>query len=105
MGPLRILQFLPAAPHWILQPEVMRIYLLGTGTLGWVVWCGAGIPPSPGILTNFYPPHILWGPPILHLYIFVPLCSSLLLLPIWMNVTSLIPWLSDFHTAQFSDSE
>ena len=27
--------------------------------------------------------------------------TSLSLLPIWMNVTSLIPWLSDFHTVDF----
>ena len=30
-------------PHWFLQPEVMGIYLPGTGTLGYVVWPGAGI--------------------------------------------------------------
>ena len=29
--------------------------------------------------------------------------ASLPLLHVWMNVTSLIPWLSDFHTARFSD--
>ena len=34
-------------PHWFLQPEVMGIYLLGTGTLGcWVVLFGTGIPCS-----------------------------------------------------------
>ena len=31
-------------PHWFLQPEVMGTYLPGSGTLGWVVWCGAGNP-------------------------------------------------------------
>ena len=36
-----------------------------------------------------------------------PLCPSCLspsLLPVWMNVSSLTPWLSDCHTAQFSSS-
>ena len=61
-------------PHWFLQPEVMGTYLPGTGTVGWVVWCGAGIPCSPGIPPDFYPPHVNVGPsipPPLH-----PLCPS-----------------------------
>ena len=36
-----------------------------------------------------------------------PLCPSCLfppLLPVWMNVSSLTPWLSDFHTVWFSGS-
>ena len=33
-----------------------------------------------------------------------PGCPSLPLLPVWMNVSSLTPWLSDFHTVQFSVS-
>ena len=32
--------------HWFLQTVVMRTYLPGTGTLGWVVWYGPGIPHS-----------------------------------------------------------
>ena len=31
-------------------------------------------------------------------------CACLPFLPIWMNVSSLTPWLSDFHTVQFSVS-
>ena len=31
-------------------------------------------------------------------------CPSPSLLPVWMNISSLIPWLSDFHTVQISDS-
>ena len=31
-------------------------------------------------------------------------CLSPLLLPVWMNVSSLTPWLSDFHAVQFSVS-
>ena len=30
--------------------------------------------------------------------------SSLHFFPVWMNVSSLNPWLLDFHTVQFSDS-
>ena len=33
-----------------------------------------------------------------------PGCQSLPLLPVWMNVSSLTHWLSDFHTVQFSVS-
>ena len=33
-----------------------------------------------------------------------PGCSSPPLLPFWMNVSSLPPWLSDFHTVRFSGS-
>ena len=33
-----------------------------------------------------------------------PGCLSPPLLPVWMNVSSLSPWLSDFHTVQFSIS-
>ena len=31
-------------------------------------------------------------------------CPSLPLLPVWINVSSLTPWLPDFHTVQFSVS-
>ena len=33
-----------------------------------------------------------------------PGCLSLPLLPVWMNVSSLSPWLLEFHTIQFSVS-
>ena len=32
--------------HWFLQPKAMGTYLLGAGTLGWVVWTGAEVSPS-----------------------------------------------------------
>ena len=32
----------------------------------------------------------------------LPSCPSPPLLPVWMNVSSLTPWLSDFHTVRFS---
>ena len=98
----------------------MGTYLPGTGTLGWVVWSGAGSLALRVLLPDFYLPHVDVGAPI-----FCP-CSSLShsamllctspalhtslrisasppLLPVWMNVASLNPCLSDFHTAQFSD--
>ena len=59
-------------PHWFLQPEVMGTYLPGTGTLGWMIWSGAGITHSQGILSNFYPLHMHMGPPILHLCVSTP---------------------------------
>ena len=34
----------------------------------------------------------------------LPSCPSPPLLPVWMNVSSLTSWLSDFHTVQFSIS-
>ena len=33
-----------------------------------------------------------------------PSCLSLPLLLVWINVSSLTPWLSDFHTVRFSGS-
>ena len=33
-----------------------------------------------------------------------PSCQSLPLLPVWVNVSCLSPWLSNFHTVQFSVS-
>ena len=33
-----------------------------------------------------------------------PRCPSPSLLPVWMNVSSLTPWLSDYHTVRFSVS-
>ena len=35
---------------------------------------------------------------------FSPSCPSLSLLPVWLSVSSLTPWLSDFHTVRFSVS-
>ena len=64
--------------HWVLQPEVVGIYLPGSGTLGWEVWCGAGIPRSTGfpcsrgVPSHFYLPHMGVGPPVLHLCVSAP---------------------------------
>ena len=60
----------------------MGTYLPGTETLGWGPGVGLGLL-APGIsLLNFYPPHVDVG----------PACStSVSLLPVWMDVVSLIP--------------
>ena len=105
---LRNCKFLPYPNHhWFLQPEVVRLYLPGPGTLGCTVWSGAGIAGSPGIPPNSYQTHKIFinfmnvGVPVLPLLSLHaashPLCTgtlSLPLLPIWMNVASLKPWLS-----------
>ena len=69
-------------PHWFSQPEVMGTYLPGTGTLGWGSLCGAGTPCPEISLLNSYPPHVCGDGPA---------CSeSVPLLPVWMDVVSLI---------------
>ena len=68
-----------------------------------MVWPGAGIAHSRGVLPDFYPTRVNVGlpiPPPLHASQY--LCISVLP-AVWINVASLNPWLSDFHTAQFSD--
>ena len=98
------------SPHCFLQPEVVGTHLIGTGTLGWVVWCGAGIPCFRGITPDINPPHVGVAPPVPHLQTSQRLSASQhlsvspTLLPVWMNVASLIPWLSNFHIARFSDN-
>ena len=87
-------------PHWFLQPEVMWTYLAGTGTLGWVVWYEAGSPHSWGISPIFIHHIWIWD----HLFhISVSPILSPPLLCISKNVTSIIPWLLDFHTTWFSN--
>ena len=96
-------------PHWFLQPEVMRIYLPTTGTLGSTVQPGAGITLSPGI-----PPHVFSttcerGPTCStshHRHLTTTTACRLApapsptLLPVWMNIVSLYPWLLDSHTVR-----
>ena len=101
-------------PHWFSQSEVVGIYLPRAGNLGCTVWPGAGTTCSQGIPPNFYPLHMSVGPPVLllllplhatpHLCASLPISTIPPLLPVWMNVASSNPWLSDFHTARFSDS-
>ena len=89
----------------------MGIYLPRAGALGCGVWPGAGIACSQGNPPSFYPPYLNVGlsnplsPPPLHstppLCASLPVSTTLPFLPVWMNVASLIPWLSDFHTTIF----
>ena len=85
----------------------MGIYLSSAGNLSCVVWPGVQITCSQGAPPDFYLPHLNMGLPIplLQPLCATPcVCTSLPLLPVWMNVASLNAWLSDFHTARFSDS-
>ena len=93
--------------HRSFQSEVLRLYfpLLEP----WVAW-SVSLPScsSQFIYTQMWncqpPPH----PPGLSASALpCPLhagCPSLPLLPVWMNISSLAPWLSNFHTVQFSVS-
>ena len=51
---------------------------------------------------NLLPRWVLQPPPCLESCL--PHCPSPSLLLVWMNLSSLTPWLSDFHTVQFSVS-
>ena len=57
---------------------------------------------SPTLLHN-PPPHWVCQPPPCR-ESSLPSCLSPLLLPVWVSVSSLSPWLLDFHTVRFSVS-
>ena len=86
-------------PLIFLQPEVFRLYFPVLGP--WVTQ-SVSLPNCSSQFTYMQ----IWYRPVCQL----PLCHvcSLLrlpisaLLPVWMNVSPLTPWLSDFHTVQFS---
>ena len=69
----------------------------------WVAWSASLPAVAPGLFvhkcgaTGAARHHLAMSP--LH-----PGSPSLPLLPVWMNVSSLSPWLSDFHTVRFSIS-
>ena len=107
---LRDWHFLPLSqPPLFFTTRSYKAYLPGTGTLGYAVGPGAGIARSPGNTPNFYSSHVNVGLPSLlllhatpldpHLSSPLPLSTSPHLLPVWMNVASLNPWLLDFHIA------
>ena len=89
--------------HHLQPPQVFSVrgfeaLFYHTGTLGCMVYL------APHLLLPVYL-HTNVGPPRSSnhcLHPFPPGCPSLPLLPVWMNVSSLTPWLSDFHTIQFS---
>ena len=106
---LRNWQFLPLPqPPLVFTARSYGALSPGVGTLGCMIWPGAGITGSQGVPPDIYPPGlpILPLPPPLHatpcLLASLPISTSLPLHQ--MNVASLNPWLSDFHTAHFFDS-
>ena len=94
----------------VLAVRGFEALFLCTGTLGCVVCL------APQLFLPVYP-HTNVGPPSppatasptrssshsLAAFL-LPQCSSLPLLPVWMNIPSLTPWFSGFHTVQFSGS-
>ena len=100
MDSLRDWQFLlPPQPPLVFTARSQEALFPSTGTLGSVVWLGAGITPSPGVPPSFYPPPVNVGPPIPPYAAtataspspFHPWSPSPPLLPIWMNISSLNP--------------
>ena len=83
-------------PHRFLQPEVLRLYFPVLDP--WVVQSVS----LPSCSSQFIRTQ-MWYCPIRHLaaYSLHPGCLSPHLLPVWMNVFSLTPWLLDFHTVRF----
>ena len=71
----------------------------------WARWSGLGLGSlTPEVSLPSFIHHMNVGPTVLLLLHFpVPLLSSLPLLLIWMNVTSLNLWLLNYHTGRFSD--
>ena len=106
-------------PHRCFQLEVLRLYFSCAGTLGCsvcltpqlflLVYLHANVgPPSPQPATSLGLPASAMPAPVLQLLPCCesspPGCPSPPLLLVWMNVSSLTPWLSDFHTVLFSIS-
>ena len=87
--------------HRYLQPDVLRVYFPAQES--WVAQSVSLPSCSPGLSTHKcgtarsssrrLPTHPLH-----------PSCASPPLLPVWMNVSSLTPWLLDLHIVQFSVS-
>ena len=77
--------------HLFLQTEVMGTYPPATGILGWGL-VGAGLLAPQISLPNVHPPHRGEGQDY---------SSSVPLLSVWMDVVSLIPLFSDFHSTPY----
>ena len=82
-------------------------HLLGSTSCSFLASCSRACP-APQSSTLLHPPAVVLPTPVL-----LPpccresspaSCASLPLLPVWMDVSSLITWFSDFHTVQFSVS-
>ena len=81
----------------MLEPWVVWSVSLSSCSSRFNPYAAVGFP-TPAAATLLSPPATTLPHP-LH-----PGCPSSPLLPVWMNVCSLNPWLSDFHTVQFSGS-
>ena len=96
-------------PHRFFQSEVLRLYFPALEL--WVSW-SISLPNCSSwfICTRMWdqPVHNLlphWVRQLLPCHQFpLPCCPSPTLLLVWMNVSSLTPWLPDFHTVHFSVS-
>ena len=94
-------------PNRTFQSEVLRLYfpILKLWVM-WSVWLLSC--PSRFICTQMWDHPVCNPPPHQVCQLWpchassAPGCLSLPLLLVWMNVSSLTPWLSDFHTVQFS---
>ena len=98
-------------PHRIFHSEVLRLYFPMLEP--WVAWSVS----LPSCSSHFICTH-MWDHLVCQLlprplrsssyHVAVhplhPRCPSLPLLSVWMNVSSLTPWLLDFHTVRFSGS-
>ena len=108
MGLSNELSYEVSQPPQVFSVRGFETLFSHTGTLGCVV-CFA-----PQLFFLVYP-HANVGPPAttspawsfshcLAMPPFHPTCLSPPLLPVWMNISSLTAWLSDFHTIRFSGS-
>ena len=101
---------LPPQPPQAFSLRGLRLYFPLAGALGCAV-CFTALPPV-YLCTNVGPRGLLVAAmpapfPTSHCLILSPLCPSCLspsLLLVWMNVSSLSPWLLAFHTVCFSVS-
>ena len=88
-------------PHRCFQSEALRLYFPALEP--WIVLSVL----LPSCSSQFISTG-MWNCPVLKplpcLESSTPGCLSLPLLWVWMNVSSLTPWLPDFHTVQFSVS-
>ena len=87
--------------HRFLLPEVLRLYFPQLET--WVAW-SVSLPSCPSWLSTHSCGTAHSASCSLAVRPLHPCCLSLPLLPVWMNVSSLTPWLLDFYTVWFSGS-
>ena len=96
-------------PHTFFQSDFEALFP-HTGTLGWVVCLNPRLFP-PNLSTcecwtdGSTSRHLNWSSSHrIAVSTFHPGCPCPPLLPVWMDVSSLTPWLSDFYTVWFSGS-